>query len=138
MRDIPEQYVRVNHFGVIFTFLLAVVLQEPMLIGLLWLIQVVNLASGGRANAFVLVTKPLWKREINHAETQSGELFRFNASIAVALHTMAVLAFLVWPGIAWGYVIAGIHAVASIAALDGYCAGCFLYYQLKRFKQGDK
>ncbi|MFY0545976.1 DUF4395 domain-containing protein [Brevibacillus sp. H7] len=132
MTDIPEQYVRVNHFGVIFTFLLAVVLQQPMLIGLLWLIQVVHLVSGGRANLFVLVAKPFWKKPISSAEAQSPELFRFNASIAVALQTLSVLVFLVWPGTGWGYVISGVHAVAAIAALDGYCMGCFLYYQWKQ------
>jgi hypothetical protein len=132
MTDIPEQYVRMNHFGVIFTFLLAVVMQQPLLIGLLWLTQVVNLVSNGRLNLFEIVSRPFWRHHVNHAESQPLELFRFNATIAVGLQTLALLAFFVWPANGWGYVLAGIHALAAIAALDGYCLGCYLYYQWKQ------
>ncbi|MFE5317456.1 DUF4395 domain-containing protein [Paenibacillus sp. NPDC056579] len=132
MPEIPVPYVRANQAGIVLFVLLGIVLQQPAWIVVLWAIQVVGLWRGARGNAFIAAAAPMLKSRIAGAPTESRELQRFNNSIAVLLLTVSTLWFLWSPESIGGYVAAGMVAVAALAALCGYCVGCFLYYQFKK------
>jgi hypothetical protein len=132
MKEIPVPYVRSNQAGIVLFVLLAILLHQPLLIILLWVIQVVPLIWGIRANIFVRIAKPFLTNKVEGAQTESQELLRFNNSIAVILLSIAVICFFFnWASIA-GYIFAGMVAVAALIAICGFCVGCFLYYQWKR------
>lgn len=132
MQEIPVPYVRANQAGIVLFVLLGIALQQPMLIVALWLIQLIGLWRGVRANLFVVAAAPLLSSRIAGAPTESRELQRFNNSIAVLLLTISILWFIWSPGSVGGYIAAGMVAAAALAALCGYCVGCFLYYQFKK------
>ncbi|MGF7030725.1 hypothetical protein J2T17_001630 [Paenibacillus mucilaginosus] len=132
MKDIPIPYVRANQAGMVLFVLLAVVFQLPVLIVALWAIQVLGLWQGVRANLIVQLAAPLLRQRIAGAPTESPELQRFNNSIVVGLLTLSLISFWISPGGWIGYLFAGMVALAALAAICGFCVGCFLYYQLKR------
>ncbi|MCG7218229.1 DUF4395 domain-containing protein [Paenibacillus mucilaginosus] len=132
MKDIPIPYVRANQAGMVLFVLLAVVFQLPVLIVALWAIQVLGLWQGVRANLIVQLAAPLLRQRIAGAPTESRELQRFNNSIVVGLLTLSLISFWISPGGWIGYLFAGMVALAALAAICGFCVGCFLYYQLKR------
>lgn len=132
MREIPIPYVRANQAGIVLLVVLAIVLQQPVLIAALWAIQVIGLWRGVRANLIVRLATPLLASRIAGAQTESAELQRFNNSIAVILLTVSLLCFWVLQAPLAGYTAAGMVAVAALIAICGYCVGCFLYYQFKK------
>jgi hypothetical protein len=132
MKEIPIPYVRANQAGIVLFVLLAILLQQPLLIALLWIIEVLPMVFGIRANLFVAIAKPFLSNKIKGAATESQELLRFNNSIAVTLLSIAVICFGIDGASIMGYVFAGMVAVAAFIAICGYCVGCFLYYQWKR------
>lgn len=133
MKEIPVPLVRTNQTGIVLFVLLAAAFRQPLLIVLLWVIQVIGLVGGARANLFILLLKPLLAPRLAGAKTEAAELQRFNNSIAVILLTLSVAGFALGWNIA-GYVLAGIVALAAFTAICGYCIGCTLYYQYKQFK----
>jgi hypothetical protein len=138
MQEIPVPYVRANQAGMVLFVLLAIVLQQPWLITVLWIIQVLGLAFGLKANVFIQLAKPFLASRIAGAQTEARELLRFNQSIAVVLLTVSVIFLWINAHSVIGYVAAGMVGVAALVAICGFCVGCFLYYQLKmrmrRFK----
>jgi hypothetical protein len=132
MMEIPVPYVRANQAGIVLFVLLAILLQQPFLITILWILQVLGLTLGMRANVFVLIAKPFLHKQVHGAPTESQELLRFNNSIAVLLLTVAVISFWIANNSVIGYIAAGMVAVAAGVAIMGFCVGCFLYYQFKR------
>lgn len=135
MKEIPIPYVRTNQLGIIALFLLGLFLQQPWVIVVLWVLQAASLTFGLKGNLFVQLVKPLLANKISGTRTEAAELQRFNNSIAVILLTASVLCFAIGWTIA-GYILAGFVAAAALVAVCGYCIGCFLYYQLKKFKAG--
>jgi hypothetical protein len=132
MKEIPVPYVRANQAGIVLFVLLAILLQQPLLILILWIIQLLGLLFGLRANLFVLIARPFLARLAQGSPTEAQELLRFNNSIAVLLLSVSVISFLISKSSIVGYVAAGMVGAAAAAAICGYCIGCFLYYQWKR------
>ncbi|TVY10042.1 DUF4395 domain-containing protein [Paenibacillus cremeus] len=135
MKEIPMPYVRANQTGIVLFIVLAIVLQQPVLIVALWAIQVLGLWQGIRGNIIVQLAAPLLRNRIAGAPTESRELQRFNNTIAVLLLTLSIISFWLAPGSWLGYVLAAMVAVAAAIALCGFCVGCFLYYQVKRLRR---
>ncbi|GMX67066.1 hypothetical protein Elgi_63390 [Paenibacillus elgii] len=135
MKEIPIPYVRANQAGIVLLVALAVALRQPALIAALWAVQVLGLWQGIRANLIVQLAAPLLRSRVTGARTESRELLRFNSAVTVLLLSLSLLAFWVNPGGWLGYVLAGIVALAALAALGGFCLGCFLYYRFKRFRK---
>ncbi|TDF99673.1 DUF4395 domain-containing protein [Paenibacillus piri] len=131
MQEIPVPYVRANQTGIVLFVLLAIILQQPVLIAALWAIQLIGLWRGVRANLFVQAAMPWLASRTAGAPTEAVELQRFNNSLAVILLTVAVLCFWVFRSPLAGYIAAGMVAAAALAAICGFCVGCFLYYQFK-------
>lgn len=135
MREIPMPYIKANQAGIVLFVILSFVLQQPWVLAVLWAVEVLGLATGGKWNVFVWLVRPILKTE--GRDTQAHELARFNNSLAVLFLSLALLSFLIGWTIA-GYVFAVMMLLAAGAALLGYCIGCTLYFQYKRFARKAK
>lgn len=134
MKEIPMYLIKGNQIGIVTFVLLAIVFQQPVLIWVLWLIQIISFLSSSKANVFIWITKLVVGNPLaNGGEQQAVELARFNQTIAVVLLTVSsVLLLLSWH--VSGYIFAALVGVAALAAVAGYCIGCTFYYQYKKWK----
>ncbi|MCQ4365698.1 DUF4395 domain-containing protein [Mycobacterium gordonae] len=129
MKEVPIRYVKANQTGIVLFVILALLLQQPWILLLLWIIQTAGLLTGGKLNLFVAAAKPFLRN--TGGETQAIELQRFNNLLAVLFLTLAVICFAVGWQIA-GYAFCIMLLAAAGAALLGYCIGCTLYFQIKQ------
>ncbi|WFR63073.1 DUF4395 domain-containing protein [Paenibacillus amylolyticus] len=135
MREVPMRYVKANQVGIVLFVLLSFVLNPLVVLGALWIIQVVGLASGGKLNLFVQIGKVVLTGK--GTETQAVELQRFNNILAVLFLSLALISFsLVW--VIAGYVFSVMLLAAASAALLGYCVGCTVYFWYKQLRAGRK
>jgi len=133
MKEIPIPFVRSNQVGIVTVLLLAIGLQLPWLIAALWIIQVVGLILGPKANLFIIAARPFLSSRIASAQTEAAELQRFNNSLGVGFLTFSLLSFtLGWSVV--GYIFAGMMGAAALAAILGFCIGCTIYFQYKQFR----
>lgn len=133
MKEIPIPYVRSNQIGIVALLLVAISFQLPWLIAALWLIQVVGLVFGHKANLFIILARPIIHNFITYSSTEAAELQRFNNSLGVGFLTFSLLSFLLGWTLA-GYLFAGMMGAAALAAILGYCIGCTIYFQYKQFR----
>ncbi|WKK99847.1 DUF4395 domain-containing protein [Paenibacillus amylolyticus] len=135
MREVPMRYVKANQVGIVLFVLLSFVFNPIVVLGVLWVIQVVGLASGGKLNLFVQIGKAVLTGK--GTETQAVELQRFNNILAVLFLSLALISFsLGW--VAAGYVFSVMLLAAASAALLGYCVGCTVYFWYKQLRAGRK
>ncbi|MGV2886899.1 DUF4395 domain-containing protein [Paenibacillus taichungensis] len=135
MREVPMRYVKANQIGIVLFVVLSFLFNQPLILGALWIIQVVGLASGGKLNLFVLIGKAVLTGK--GTETQAVELQRFNNVLAVLFLTLALVSF----GLGWqvaGYIFSSMLLLAASAALLGYCVGCTVYFWYKQLRAGRK
>jgi len=129
--SVPEPIVRLNRIVLLTGVIAAIVLQQPLLITLLFIIIVPAVMFGKNASPIFLIGSQLLSRQIEGAAAESPQLMRFNNAIAAILLGASQLAFI--PGSpAAGWILAGITGAAAAVALGGFCFGCFLYYQFNR------
>jgi len=128
--DVPMPIVGLNRWVLLVGIVVGLVLQQPLLTTLLFLILLPAVVIGQRASLIFRVGKRLFARQIPTAEREDRRLMRFNNTIALALLGLAQVAFLLGAPLV-GWVLAGLVAVAAGVALAGFCVGCFIYYQLK-------
>lgn len=135
MREVPMRYVKANQVGIVLFVLLSFVFNPIVVLGVLWVIQVVGLASGGKLNLFVQIGKAVLTGK--GTETQAVELQRFNNILAVLFLSLALISFsLGW--VAAGYVFSIMLLAAASASLLGYCVGCTVYFWYKQLRAGRK
>ncbi|GAS83728.1 DUF4395 domain-containing protein [Paenibacillus amylolyticus] len=135
MREVPMRYVKANQVGIVLFVLLSFVFNPLVVLGVLWVIQVVGLASGGKLNLFVQIGKAVLTGK--GTETQAVELQRFNNILAVLFLSLALISFsLGW--VVAGYVFSIMLLAAASAALLGYCVGCTVYFWYKQLRAGRK
>ncbi|OMF10889.1 hypothetical protein BK131_23090 [Paenibacillus amylolyticus] len=135
MREVPMRYVKANQVGIVLFVLLSFVFNPLVVLGVLWIIQVVGLASGGKLNLFVQIGKAVLTGK--GTETQAVELQRFNNILAVLFLSLALISFsLGW--VVAGYVFSIMLLAAASAALLGYCVGCTVYFWYKQLRAGRK
>ncbi|PQZ99024.1 MULTISPECIES: DUF4395 domain-containing protein [unclassified Paenibacillus] len=135
MREVPMRYVKANQVGIVLFVLLSFVFNPIVVLGALWSIQVVGLASSGKLNLFVHIGKAVLTGK--GTEMQAVELQRFNNILAVLFLSLALISF------SFGWVIAGyafsvMLLAAASAALLGYCVGCTVYFWYKQLRAGRK
>lgn len=132
-QEIPIAKVRSNQIGIVITLVIAIVLDIQWLIAVLWLIQVMTLLLGPGANVFVTLLEPLAKSIYGTKQTEAKELAKFNLSLGFTFLTLSLICIsLQWKTAA--YIIAGMMGLAALAALLGYCIGCTIYFQYKKYK----
>ncbi|MEK3706282.1 DUF4395 domain-containing protein [Paenibacillus sp. FSL R7-0198] len=135
MREVPMRYVKANQVGIVLFVLLSFVFNPIVVLGVLWVIQVAGLASGGKLNLFKQIGKAVLTGK--GTETQAVELQRFNNILAVLFLSLALISFsLGW--VAAGYVFSVMLLAAASAALLGYCVGCTVYFWYKQLRAGRK
>ncbi|MFC5650871.1 DUF4395 family protein [Paenibacillus solisilvae] len=61
MKEVPIIYVKANQLGIVTFVLLSLLLQQPVLLAVLWAVQVLGLASQGKGNLFVAIAKKTGK-----------------------------------------------------------------------------
>ncbi|WP_336781461.1 DUF4395 domain-containing protein [Paenibacillus illinoisensis] len=133
MREVPMRYVKANQVGIVLFVLLSFGFNQPLILGALWIIQVVGLVSGGKLNLFVQIGKAVLQGK--GKETQAVELQRFNNILAVVFLSLALISF----SLSWqvaGYLFSGMLLLAASAALLGYCVGCTVYFWYKQLRAG--
>lgn len=135
MREVPMRYVKANQVGIVLFVLLSFVFNPLVVLGALWSIQVVGLASGGKLNLFVQIGKVVLIDK--GTETQAVELQRFNNILAVLFLSLAIISFSLGWTVA-GYLFAVMLLAAASAALVGYCVGCTVYFWYKQLRAGRK
>ena len=128
--DIPLPIVRLNRWVLLVGIVLGLILQQPLLTTLLFLILLPAVVIGQRASLIFRVGKRLFARQLPTAEREDRRLMRFNNTIALLLLGLAQVAFLLGAPLV-GWALAAMVAVAAGVALAGFCVGCFIYYQLK-------
>ncbi|MGO4734485.1 DUF4395 domain-containing protein [Paenibacillus sp. 2KB_22] len=135
MREVPMRYVKANQVGIVLFVLLSFVFNPLVVLGVLWSIQVVGLASGGKLNLFVQIGKVVLNGK--GTEMQAVELQRFNNILAVLFLSLALISFSLGWTVA-GYLFAVMLLAAASAALVGYCVGCTVYFWYKQLRAGRK
>lgn len=113
MKDVPLPYIRANQSGIIAFVILAFLVQLPLFIAVLWLIELIGLLFGVKANLFIQLAKPFLSKWIDKAPTKAGKLFHNNITFAVIFLTISFLFFELGWALA-GYVVAGILVVAVL------------------------
>jgi uncharacterized membrane protein len=135
MKEIPLPLIKSNQAGIVLFILAGFLLQQPILIYILFAVQLIGLVFGANANLFIRLARLIFpKQRLRDSEQQAVELARFNQSIAVTLLAAASLALILGWTVA-AYIFAGMVALAAAVAIAGYCIGCTLYFQYKRWKQ---
>ena len=131
MKEVPIIYVKANQTGIITLVVVSLFLQQPVILAVLWIIQVLGLVTHGKGNLFIAIAKRLIKPS-EGSETHAVELQRFNNILAILFLTLSLGSFaLSWS--AAGTVFALMLFAAACAALLGYCVGCTIYFQYKQF-----
>lgn len=128
--EVPVPYVKANQIGIVLFVIMALWLQQPLILAVLLLIQIIGLLSSGRYNLFIRIVKPFIHTQ--RSEMQALELTRFNNTLAVLFLTLSLASF----ALDWSIsstIFALMLLIAAGAAILGYCIGCTIYYQYKHF-----
>lgn len=132
-KEIPLYKVRANQLGIVAVIAIGIITQIPWLVAIVWIVQVLTRLLGSGANAFIIVLDPITKLMYGNKHTEAQELQHFNLNLAIIFLTMSLLCF----SLNWtlaGYIVAGIMGLCALLALFGFCIGCTLYFQLKKYK----
>ena len=134
MKEIPLPMIKANQSGIVLFVVLGLATQQPWWIWALFAIQLVGLIFGPKANPFILLGRlALTNERLKRTETQAAELARFNQTIAVTLLGLSSACYLAgwsWPG----HIAAGMVGLAALSAVAGYCIGCTIYYQYRKWR----
>ena len=133
MKEIPIPLVKANQAFLAISTLLAIVLQNQWILLGAFLVVLLPLLFGPKANLIFKAARPLLRQQLTQFGTEDVRLQQFNQRIAVMLLGLGV-AVLFLGGHWSGYLFAGMVTVASGAALAGYCIGCVLYFQWKQWR----
>lgn len=133
IKEVPIAKVRSNQIGIVITLLIAIIAQIPWLIAVVWLVQIMTRLLGAGANAFIIILEPIGQKLYGKKNTESLELQNFNLSLGITFLTISIICIsLNWTLAA--YIFAGMMMLAALAALLGYCIGCTIYYQYKKYQ----
>jgi hypothetical protein len=131
MQEIPMPYVKANQLGVVLFILLAFITKQPLILALLWFIQIIGLLFGTRASLFIWMSKPFLN--LTNCEMQAQELQRFNNTLGMVFLTLSLFSFALGSSL-FGYIFSGFFALAALLSIMGFCIGCMVYFQFKQLK----
>ncbi|MGB3328936.1 MAG: DUF4395 domain-containing protein [Thermomicrobiales bacterium] len=131
---IPLPIVTLNRWMLVGGIAFAFLTQQPWITTILLGILLAAVVFGPRGSLHYQVGRRIFAPQVRRAKAagdgEDRRLMRFNNSIAIALLSLAQVAFLLDANVL-GWILAGMVAVAAAVALAGFCVGCFLYYRLK-------
>lgn len=131
---VDQSALRVNQAFIIVLLILAFILDSPLMVALVALVMLLGTAAP-RAALFKLAYRRLLRPSgliKPDVIADNPEPHRFAQGFGGVLLGLALIALLIGPAIL-GWALAWL--VIALAALNlflGFCAGCFLYYQLNR------
>lgn len=126
--EIPLPLVRANQWTLVITVAAAAAARQPALLLVPWAITMAGLAGGPRWQpVFRVARRTLPRQRLASAPREDAAMQRFNAIIAGAFLTLALVAFFLLrvPLLTWTF--AGVVALAAFFATRGFCIGCALY-----------
>jgi hypothetical protein len=130
--------LRVNQGFIVGLLALAFVLNQPWLAALVAAVMLAGTAAPGAALFQQIYHRLLKPTGLLRPDVQAEDPapHRFAQGLGGAVLTLGVLAlFAGQVALGWGLVIVVI-ALAAINLAFGFCAGCFVYFQLQRFQRG--
>ena len=126
MREIPVPLVRANQGFLMGGVLLAVALDQPLIVAAQLLVVLIALRLGPRGHPVFAVARAILGRRLAGAPTEDARLQRFNLTLAGIMLTAATGLFAVGWSLA-GWIVSLTLAVVAAAGLAGFCLGCHLY-----------
>ena len=127
---IPYPIVALNRGIIVGGVLLALWTDQPLITTLILALLAPAAWFGRKASPIFQIGSILFREVIAHAPKEDQRVQRFNNIIAVVILSAAQIAFVL--GAAWlGWVFSVAVAFAALAALCGFCVGCFLYFQFR-------
>jgi len=127
--EVPLHWVRGNQIGILISVVVWALTQQPWVLAVPLAVQLVGRTAGVKYNAFVRLLAPLLPAS---KKTESRELLRFNNLLAILFLAVALAALLAGMQTV-AYVFLAMLTVAVVAALSGFCVGCFVYFHWKQF-----
>lgn len=131
INSIPKPLVTLNQWFIFTSVLIAlitsihVVLLLPLLTGLLGLIS--------NKNPIILLGKSLLKQpKESYLQEEVGQV-KFNQTIAVTCLSLSLIGFTFGLPVI-GYIFSIMVATAALIANLGFCIGCFIRYQWKKYQ----
>ncbi|SDY91425.1 protein of unknown function [Evansella caseinilytica] len=132
MSEIPVTLVKANQAMLVILTSASIILQSSILVAVTLMFIGISLVFGPKANLAIFAAKKITKKDLSTEPKESAVLLRFNQSIAAGLLTVALIVLITvkhWS--AWIFV--GMVTIAATVALMGFCVGCFLFYQWKKW-----
>ncbi|PZE22232.1 DUF4395 domain-containing protein [Paenibacillus xerothermodurans] len=130
VNDFPLHWVRGNQLGILLSVVASVLTQQAWVLVIPLAVQLISRWAGIRYNIFVRIFSPIFPKS---SRTESRELLRFNNLLAILMLAVALIAWLLQATVLM-YTSLIILSTAVVAALFGFCMGCFMYFQWKQFK----
>ena len=136
---LPETVVdhaalRVNQASIIVVAAVAFALDARWLVALLCVALAVGTAAPPLAPFKSLYTRVLRPRGLLRSDIRPDDPapHQFAQGMGAGVLALALVAFVAGAGaLGWGLVVV-VAALAAVNLLAGFCAGCFVYYQLGR------
>ncbi|MCR8847242.1 DUF4395 domain-containing protein [Rossellomorea sp. SC111] len=129
--SIPRPLVQLNQWFIVSTVATSWLFQIEFLLLLPFLVGMSALLF--KYNPLMKAGRLFLKKETSSYPPEDAEQQRFNNIIAVSCLGGAIISFLTgWDtGV---YLFSGMVFVAASVALAGFCIGCFIRFQWKRFQ----
>ncbi|MFI8574104.1 DUF4395 domain-containing protein [Rossellomorea aquimaris] len=131
LNSIPKPLVQLNQWFIVSTVAISWVFQIeffillPLMVGLS--------AKIFKFNPVIKAGRSFLKKELSSYPPEDADQQRFNNMIAVICLGAAIMSALA--GWSTGfYLFSGMVFLAAIVALGGFCVGCFIRFQWKRFQ----
>jgi len=127
---IPQPLVRLNNWITIILIAAAWITQLPLLI----LIPTVYFALGAflGKNPIMIIGKMFLNKEKKHIMEDRDQL-KFNSLLAFIMLAMALFFYYIGLPIVY-YVFIAMCAGANLGSAFGYCIGCFIRFQWKKYQ----
>ncbi|PSL45221.1 uncharacterized protein DUF4395 [Salsuginibacillus halophilus] len=133
MTEIPKPLVQANQLVLAILSGSAVLFQVPEFIALAFLLTLLPVYFGPKANVIFKLARPFVMHKIPNAETEHVKLQRFNLTLAAFMLGLSLLTLFIF-GHWFGYVFAGMVTIAAVTALSGFCVGCVVYFRWNQMK----
>ncbi|GMK47993.1 hypothetical protein PghCCS26_51230 [Paenibacillus glycanilyticus] len=130
VEEVPLHRVRGNQLGILLSVIAALLSQQWWILFLPLAVQLVSRTYGVKYNPFVRLFSPLLPVS---QRTEARELLRFNNLLAILFLVVTLAAHYLGLTVL-SYIALGMLTAAVVAALSGFCLGCFMYFQYKQFR----
>lgn len=131
---IPLPIVTLNRCMLILGVALGLVIQQPLIITILFLTLLSSVTFGPKGGLPYQIGTRLLTKQVQQAkrdgQVEDRRLMRFNNSVALILFAAALICFTLGQPVA-GWILAAMVLIAAAVALAGFCVGCFIFYRFR-------